>query len=182
MTNLIENQMISLRRVLIYGCLAVGLAGLTACAGSGMGSYSGRLAKPESTVRLSEGGPHELKWQTNDLILDALVVLERNELDLAGTVNLQNRLRHYPIVAYLRISLHVLDGDGIILATHPLWSAGQNAEHFFINWAFQRRFPVPPDTRAVTFSYRGRMRDGGGLGPGWDRQGDTTSWDFWHTP
>lgn len=169
-------------RALFYGGVVMLLFVLAACAGGGMASYTGRLAKPESAVKVSEGGPHELKWQTNDLTIDTLYVLENGALDLAGTVSLQNRLRHYPIVAYLRISVHALDADGIILGTYPLWAAGQNTEHFFINWAFQRRFPVPANTRAVTFSYRGRMQDGGGWGPVRNQGGNGVSWDFWHTP
>ena len=167
---------------LVYGCVAILLFVLAGCAGGGMASYTGHLAKPESIVMVSEGGPHELRWQTSDLMIDTLYVLEKGELDLAGTVNLQSKLRHYPIVAYLRISIHALDADGVILGTYSLWAAGQNAAHFFINWAFQRRFPVPATTRAVTFSYRGRMQDGGGWGPVRGRDGNGVSWDFWHTP
>jgi hypothetical protein len=160
-------------------CLAI----LTACAGGGMASYTGRLAKPENMVALSSGDTHELQWQTGDLMINAMYALELNQLELAGIVQLQSKLTHYPIVEYLRISAHALDGEGIILSTYPLWTAGHNAETFFINWAFQRSYALPEGTRAVTFSYRGRMRDGGGWGPIGNRDdGGGISWDFWHTP
>lgn len=134
-------------------------------------------------VPLLSGDAHELQWQTGDLMINATYALGSNQLDLAGLVQLQSKLTHYPLVEYLRISVHALDGDGIILNSYPLWTAGYNAEHFFINWAFQRSYPVPESTRAVTFSYRGRMRDGGGWGPIRNRDdGGGISWDFWHTP
>lgn len=158
------------------------LAWFTAFAGCGTASYTGRLAKPESMVTLSSGDAHELQWQTGDLMINAMYALEVNQLELAGIVQLQSKLTHYPIVEYLRISAHALDGDGIILGTYPLWTAGYRAEHFFINWAFQRSFSVPENTRAVTFSYRGRMRDGGGWGAIGGRDDGGISWDFWHTP
>ena len=159
------------------------LVGITACAGSGATSYTGRLAKPESMVMLSPGDARELKWQTNDLIIDAVYALGPNTLDLSGLVQLQSRLQHYPIVSRLRIQVHALDGDGVIVGSYPLWSAGHNASHHFINWAFQRNLVVPENTRALTFSYRGQMRDGGSrMGRLGDREGDGVSWDFWHTP
>ena len=155
---------------------------LVGCAGGGAMSYAGRLAKPESRVMLAAGDVHELRWQTSDIAIEATYALSPNELDLAGLVQLQSKLTHYPIVEYLRIEAHALDGDGIILGSYPLWRAGANAEPFFINWAFQRRLPVPEGTRAITFSYRGRMRDGGGWGPVRNRDDGGISWDFWHTP
>jgi len=159
------------------------LTWFTAGAGCGTTSYTGRLAKPEGMVTLSSGDARELQWQTDDLMINAMYTLESNQLDIAGLVQLQSKLTHYPIVEYLRISVHALDGDGIILSSHPLWTAGYNAEPFFINWAFQRSYPVPENTRALTFSYRGRMRDGGGWGPIGNRDdGGGISWDFWRTP
>lgn len=151
--------------------------------GCGTTSYIGRLAKPESMVNLSSGDARELQWQTDDLMINAVYALEPNQLDIAGLVQLQSKLTHYPIVAYLRINMHALDGDGIILSSYPLWTAGTNAEPFFINWAFQRSYPVPEGTRSLTFSYRGRMREGGGRGLMRNRDdGGGMSWDFWHTP
>lgn len=157
------------------------LALVLACAGGGA-SYTGRLAKPESRVPLMGGDAHQLKWQTNDIVVDATYALGSGRLDLAGLVQLQSRLAHYPVVEYLRVSVHALDGDGLILASYPLWTAGANNEPFFVNWAFQRSYAVPETTRSLTFSYRGRMRDGGGWGPVRGRDGGGISWDFWHTP
>lgn len=163
-----------------FGLLVV-LAAILACAGGGP-TYTGRLAKPESRISLKSGDAHQLKWQTNDIIIDATYALGEGRLDLAGLVQLQSRLRHYPVVAYLQVSVHALDADGLILASYPLWSAGANNEPFFVNWAFQQSYAVPGTTRSLTFSYQGRVRDGGGWGPvgGWDDGG--ISWDFWHTP
>lgn len=152
-----------------------------ACAGGGM-SYTGRLAKPESRVPLRSGDAHQLKWQTEDIIVDATYALGSGRLDLAGLVQLQSRLAHYPVVEYLRVSVHALDGDGLILASYPLWSAGANNEPFFVNWSFQQSYAVPETTQALTFSYRGRVRDGGGRGPIRGRDDGGISWDFWHTP
>ena len=169
------------RRVFHWPLLAVLVA--TACAGGGTFSYTGQTANPESVIPLFAGDVRELKWRTNDLVIGATYVLENGRLDLAGRVQLQQRLTHFPVVDYLRIGVHALDDSGLILASYPLWSAGTGKEHFFVDWSFERHLGVPDDTQALTFSYRGRMRDGGRRGPwrDWDDGGGTT-WDFWHTP
>jgi len=161
--------------------LLASLVLVLACAGGGM-SYTGRLAKPESRVTLRSGDAHQLKWQTEDIVVDATYALESGRLDLAGLVQLQSRLAHYPVVDFLRVSVHALDADGLILASYPLWSAGAGNEPFFVNWSFQRSYAVPETTRELTFSYRGRMSDGGGWGPVRGRDAGGISWDFWHTP
>ncbi|MGD9330046.1 MAG: hypothetical protein PVJ53_01975 [Desulfobacterales bacterium] len=162
--------------------MALLLASAVACVSSGATSYTGRLAKPESRVALFAGDPRTLKWQTNDLIIDGLVAWEKNQLDLVGVVQLQSRLRNYPVVAFLNVNVHALDGDGVILGTYPLWRAGYANELFFINWSFERHLMVPDSTAALTFSYRGRMQDGGRRGPLGDLGGDGIDWEFWHTP
>jgi hypothetical protein len=155
--------------------------GITACAGGGL-SYTGRTAQSGKVIPLAGGDVREFEWQTGDLIIDATYALDANQLDLAGLVQLQNKLLHYPIVDHLRIDVHAVDGDGVILASYPLWDAGVRRELYFVNWAFQVRYAVPGNTRALTFRYRGRMRDGGGEGI-WGRRDDGgISWDFWHTP
>ena len=169
----------------VSGCilrlgLLFSLAGLAACA-SGTLSYNGRYAKSESIVPLVEGGDHPLQWQTNDIILEGTYILEGGQLNLAGQVKLQSNLDKYPVVDYLRASDYAVDGDGLILASYPLWQADPGSTLFFVRWSFQRQYSVPEATRALAFSYQGRMSDGG-PGPlrGMDDGG--TSWDFWHTP
>jgi hypothetical protein len=168
------------RRILRLGFL-FSLMGIVACA-SGNLSYNGRFARPESIVSLIRGDAHELQWQTNDIIITGTYILEGDQLNLAGQVKLQSRLANFSTVDFLRVSAYAVDGDGLILATYPLWSANPGNEPFFVRWTFQRQYTVPEATRAVAFSYQGRMSDGGGMAPirGMDDGG--TSWDFWHTP
>lgn len=170
-----------------YGYCLLGLVAIMACAGGGRGalSYTGRTAKPENVVPLAGGDARKLEWQTHDLVIDAIYALEANQLDLAGVVKLQSKLTHYPVIGYLRINAHAVDADGVILESYPLWNAGNGEALYFVKWDFQRRYIVPGNTRALTFSYRGRMQEG--LGPGAmgrrrDENGGGISWDFWHTP
>ena len=158
------------------------LLALASCAG-GAGSYAGRPANPESLTPLMRGDIRQLEWQTHALIIQATYALEAGQLDLAGQVRLQQRLAHYPVVDYLSVSVHALNEAGVILASYPLWRSASRREQFFVNWSFQQRYQIPAETQAVTFSYRGRMRDGGGRGFPRHRNDDrAVTWDFWHTP
>jgi hypothetical protein len=168
------------RRILWFGLL-FSLTGLVACA-SGNLSYNGRFARPESIVSLIRGDAHELQWQTNDIAVEGTYILDGDQLHLAGQIKLQSRLANFPVVDFLRVNAYAVDGDGLILASYPLWQASPGSEPFFIKWSFQRQYTVPEATRAVAFSYQGRMSDGGGLGPMRGMDDGGTSWDFWHTP
>lgn len=167
--------------VAFFFCLAW-MTAFTSCATP---SYVGRVAKPENNVAILSGDVHELQWQTGDLTIYATYALTQNQLELAGHVELQNKLRKesFPIVNYLRIATHALDGAGIILDSFPLWRAQHETGHDFIKWTFQRSYTIPEGTRALAFSYRGRVGEGGGQGPRRrNRDGGRSSWDFWYTP
>ena len=164
----------------LTGAILVAMVG---CAGCGAMSYSGQVANPESATPLLQGDVRQLNWQTIDLLINATYALSPGQLDLAGQVELQPRLAHYPVLGYLSVDVHALDGEGIILASYPLWSAPARRELFFVDWSFQRHYAVPDGTRALTFSYRGQMRDGGGgKGRLQERDDGSVIWDFWRTP
>jgi len=158
------------------------LAWITTFSGCATPSYVGRVAKPESGVALLSGDVHELQWQTGDLTIYATYALASNQLELVGHVELQNKLKKesFPIVNYLRIVSHALDGAGIILSSYTLYIAQRDTGHDFVKWTFERSYPIPDGTRALTFSYRGRVGEGGRNRR--SRGDGRSSWDFWYTP
>ena len=151
----------------------------TSCATT---SYVGRVAKPETGVALISGDVHELQWQTGDLTIYGTYSLVSNQMELVGNVELQNKLRKesFPVVNYLRIVSHALDEVGIILASYPLYIAQRDTGHDFVKWTFQRSYIVPEGTRAMTFSYRGRVGDSTSRRR--NRDDGRSNWDFWYTP
>lgn len=159
-------------------CL-IWITAFTSCSTS---SYVGRVAKPETGVALFSGDVHELQWQTGDLTIYGTYALASNQLELVGNVELQNKLRKesFPIVNYLRIVSHALDEVGIILASYPLYIAQRDTGHDFVKWTFQRSYIVPEGTRAMTFSYRGRVGDSTSRRR--SRDDGRSNWDFWYTP
>lgn len=162
---------------------------LSACTERFRKSFNGRVAKPDGRAALETGGPYDLYWETNDIIISGTYERKGESLDLIGRVKLQSRLDSLPNVAHMWVRVHFLDAEGVIVSTHRLWTAlgdgGMGGKDFLINWDFNRRFTTPASTRAMTFSYDGTMRDssstdGGGGGVG--RTGGSVGIDFWRTP
>ncbi|MGD8242119.1 MAG: hypothetical protein PVF59_04800 [Desulfobacterales bacterium] len=162
---------------------------LTACTERFRTSFDGRIAKTDGRVALEAGGPYDLYWETNDIIISGTYQREGESLDLNGRVKLQSRLDSLPNVSRMWVRVHFLDAEGVIVSTHRLWTAlgdgGMGGKDFFINWDFNRSFTMPSATYAMNFSYDGTVRDssssddgGGGMG----RPGGSVGIDFWRTP
>ncbi len=166
------------------------LCGLWACAADrGVYRNVGRSTKPYSRITLSTANHHQERWQTNDIAIDFdyqreadLFAVTGMMIQMSGTVELQKRLYNFPVISYLRIWVHFLDDEGLILSTHRLWTASRLTDTRLIRFDFRRQLPLPPNTTMLTFSYSGEMTDGGGRrGPG-GRTGDRVEWSFWWTP
>jgi hypothetical protein len=154
----------------------------TACATDISTRNAGRPTKPDSRIALQPGGPHQERWQTNDIAIPFEYRRENDQFAMAGKVELQKRIANFPNIDFLRINIHFLDAEGIILSSHRLWSAGRSNELFFVNFDFSRQYPLPVGAANLTFSYTGEVADGGGGFSTRSRGGDRTSWRFWWTP
>ncbi len=162
---------------------------LSACTERFRTSFNGRVAKVDGRVALEAGGPYDLYWETNDIIISGTYQREGESLDLNGRVKLQSRLDSLPNVSSMWVRVHFLDAEGVIVSTHRLWTAlgdgGMGGKDFFINWNFNRRFTTPAPTRSLNFSYDGTVRDSSGTddgGGGMSRTGGSVGIDFWRTP
>ncbi len=156
---------------------------LWACAGAGTKRFAGRVTKPESRVAVEPGGPHQTQWQTRDLTLNFDYQWEADRFDIAGAVELSKKIQHFTILDFLRIRLHFLDADGVILATYGVWNAGRrNSMHYyFINFKFDKQYVPPAGTDMIGFSYAGEASDSGGDGLA-RKSGGRGDWAFWWTP
>lgn len=178
------------------------ICALWACAGGGINHNVGRLTKPESRVAVESGGPHEAQWQTLDvaIIFDyqwkTLMATDRkagdtlpprwepDRFDMTGRIELQKRVKEFTVLDYLRVRVHFLDAEGVILSTHHLWSAGYrgNMHYGFVNFNFSKQYPIPAGAEMIAFSYTGQASDGGGRGYSRGGGGDRIDWDFWWRP
>jgi len=153
---------------------------LAACASTGFGGDIGRTAQPEGRLGLASGGPQNLSWENNDIVIQGQYTFEPDHLEINGQVRLQPRLAHFNILDYLWVDIYFLDGDGVILGGQRLWNAGHGNTEFFTRWNFARGYAPPGGTRAITFGYTGRVRDGGGF---FGRDGgEGIDFDFWRRP
>ena len=144
---------------------------LSGCGKLGL-SYVGTEAKPENRYTLEDGGPHTAEWHSADLALQYTYRTESGRLYMEGTVVPSGRISHY---SRLRawISVHMIDADGIILATHRLWNQYTSDSFSGIRWTFKKDWELPPENKAIGFSFSGRA--------GASVENDSP-WDFWQTP
>lgn len=156
---------------------------LWACASIGSNRLAGRLTKPESRVAVQPGGPHQAHWQTRDLMLNFEYQWEADRFDITGKVNLQKYLQHFTTLDHLRIRVHFLDTEGVILSTYNMWNAGhRNSMHYhFVNFNFSQQYAPPAGTDIIAFSYTGEASDAGGDGYA-RRAGGRGEWSFWWNP
>ena len=156
---------------------------LGACAGSGVNRFNGRQTKAESRVPIQNGGPHAAHWQTRDLTLKFEYQWEANAFAINGSVQLSKMIAHFTTIDHLRIRIHFLDNEGVILATHNVWNAGyrKSLHYHFVNFDFDRQYAPPARTQLIGFSYSGEASDTGGDGFA-RRAGGRGEWSFWWQP
>ena len=141
-------------------------------------SYEGTPAHPDNRYPLAtrEGGP--AAWQAKDMALHYESFVKNGALEIKGTVERLNTIKNFSVINYFRVSIHFLDGEGVILGSHLLWSAGSRVDETFVRWTFEKQFPLPAGATAVGFSYRGGFSDGGGG----DSGSAQTGWEVWARP
>ena len=142
---------------------------LSACGGKSWFSYTGWETKPENRFTLKEGGPHAVIWTSPDFELHYRYHLEGGRLTMEGLVIRQNRIKNFNRLQAW-ISIHMLDGDGIILDTHRLWSQNGSDVYGGLRWSFKKSWQLPSGNEAVGFSFSGNAGD------------NDTKWEFWQTP
>jgi hypothetical protein len=171
------------RRRLALGILAaVGLVALTAaCQTSPQWSYTGALAQPDNRLVIEDGGPHPVRWENRDLILDYEYEKSPDQIRMLGRVALQDGNAKFPAIKRMHVDVHFLDANGLILDTGRLWTSGFWEPMILVNWSFDRTWAIPAGTSMIGFSYSGTVGEQGS-GPGKDDGGGGVEWDFWQGP
>ena len=144
---------------------------LSACTSSRGGwlGWEGRLTKDDNRVALENDGSDAGIWQTNDIAIHYHYVREADRLTITGKVQRQARIKHFHrLNAWVWI--HFLDGEGFVLESRRLWAQNGSDVYWQIRYNFTRDWPLPPETRAMGFSYSGRASD------------RDVWWDFWRLP
>lgn len=162
------------------GLLALFVGAVVACQAHFL-SYRGAVARQESRLALREGGPHREFWRARDLSVSYHYWRGQGKLELSGTVELANGLRHnFTTLEHLFLQAHLLDAEGRVLESRGILTS--EYRHMVRKLRFKRCLELPPGTTAIAFSYTGRVRDGGGTGRVLGEGGDGDSWDFWMHP
>lgn len=147
----------------------LGCAGLKA-------PYEGTPARPENRFLLATIEGKSSLWQAKDLAIHYVATSAGDTVQIGGTVERLNTIKNFPTINSLRVAVHFITDDGIIVDSKQLWSAGANADDTFVRWTFSKQYPLPPGASAIGFSYRGVVSQGGGESGGQD------GWEVWQRP
>ena len=151
------------------------ITGLIACSGVNPLS-SGAWVEEKNRIPLLQDGQQEGSWQTRDLSIQYEVRQEFNTLHISGVVDFGGPVNtSFSTLEYLRIYIHALKDNGIVLKTKPVKTFGYRRHLFLLGtMSFKGQFDTSgeADIVAVAFSYDGTVMEGGGR----------TTWDFWKVP
>jgi hypothetical protein len=156
-----------------------------ACAGVNPLS-PGAWVEENNRIAIKDGGPYKGSWQTRDLTVNYEYREAAKNLEVSGTIKLADYIpMGFSTLDYLRIYIHFLTSDGIVLETKNLQYFGYFRYIDYIEkMSFKSRFDLPENTAAFAFSYDGRASQGGGgpIGYNSDNGSGQISWDFWKVP
>ena len=146
----------------------------------------GAWVEEKDRIALQDGGPHQGSWQTRDLTINYAYREAAKRLDVTGTIILGDYIpKGYSTLDYLRIYIHLLAPDGVVLETKDIKYFGYFRQLDFLEkMTFKSQLTLPEDTVAIAFSYSGRASQGGGS-PFSDNSGGGSgqiAWDFWKVP
>lgn len=155
---------------------------LVACTGN-LFSYRGATAQEKNRIALLEGGPFQGSWQTRDLAVKYNYLRDKKNLQISGTILLDSSLKTgFSTLEYLFFWVNFLGVDGNVLDTKGIMTSSHKKWILIENLFFKSRLEMPENTLAIAFSYRGRVRNGGGSTIAGDRLGEATDWEFWDVP
>lgn len=165
----------AVRGALSFQRIVLGCFLLVGCAGVFQG-YEGTPARPDNRLALAAMSDKAAVWQAKDLAIHYTAKVASGELRISGSVERMNTIKHFTGINYLRINIHFLTNEGIIIASKLLWSSGTGVDATIIPWTFDQQFPLPPGAEAIGFSYRGAFSEGTGESSG------QIGWEVWQGP
>ena len=160
--------------------LSVFLFGSTMIACSaGFFTYNGLVVDEDNLIRLENGGPHDGTLQTNDLTLTYRYTRKENNLMISGEIHFSDRVQYnYRQLDKFYLWIHLIDSENKIAGYENLYTHGHYLRIDDISLA-QKTVQLPSDIKAFSFSYSGRVIEGGCCDKNF---GAGTSLDFWRTP
>ena len=149
--------------ICLHGCIA------------SMTGWKGHIVRKDNRIPLEEtAGKASGVWKTGDLTLKYDYLVKGDKIQLDGETTLTDKLTHFTTLDHLSIMVQFLDRQGVVLGHEILYISPFRASIPMVRLSFSRSFVMPSETASMSFSYSGKVSDGGG--------GEGIDWDFWFTP
>ncbi len=139
--------------LMLFGCQAHGL------------SYQGaQITRQTDIIPLPMQKAAKGIWKTNELSVDYTGQSSGQMLQIAGVVKLVGGFAvGFNAIDRLAVQVLFLDDQGTVLADAVMYSIQGTTPSDLTPLRFDRSFPIPAGTRAISFAYDGELSDGGGI-------------------
>ncbi len=143
-------------------------------------SYIGLTVPENNLIYLKNEGTHEGLYQTGDITVNYTYSKNEGRLKISGLINFDNSLKYnFSRIDYFDLWIHFVNSENKIIKNISV------SPITFFNeieaTPFEKILELPPDTKAIVFSYSGRVSDGGSSSKD-EVGGGGSSWKFWKTP
>ena len=137
-------------------------------------TYKGAtITQANHIIRLQAGDQRGI-WKTNELAIDYHYQMRPESLKISGTVKLVGGFAlGFSSINRLNVQLLFLDNQGTVTDNVVIYSAEGHRPVDLTPMNFDETIPIPPDSKAISFTYDGELMDGGN---------DATFIDIWSFP
>ncbi len=134
---------------------------LAGCSGRYFTYKDAAITQTDYVIQLQQGDQQGV-WKTNELALNYKYHMTPETLRLYGAVDLVGGFYiGFSSVDRLVVQLLFLDNTGTVLDDVVLYSADYKHQIHMFPMNFDRTFPVPANTSAISFTYDGKLMDSG---------------------
>ena len=142
--------------------IMIAAVSLTGCNGRFFTYKDATISQPDYVIQLQQGDQQGV-WKTNELALNYKYHMTTETLKLYGAVELVGGFHiGFNSTDRLVVQLLFLDNTGTVIDDVVLYSADYKHQIHMFPMNFDRTFTVPKNTSAISFTYDGKLLDGGG--------------------
>ncbi|MFH0997193.1 MAG: hypothetical protein V1844_17115 [Pseudomonadota bacterium] len=142
--------------------IMIAAVSLTGCNGRFFTYKDATISQPDHVIQLQQGDQQDV-WKTNKLALNYKYHMTPETLKIYGAVELVGGFNiGFTSTDRLVVQLLFLDNQGTVIDDVILYSADYKHQIHMFPMNFEKTFPVPDKTAAISFTYDGKLLDGGG--------------------
>jgi len=146
----------------MFFLIMIASVSLTGCNGRFFTYKEAAISQPDYVIQLQQGDQQGV-WKTNELALNYKYHMTPETLKLHGSVDMVGGFYiGFSSTDRLVVQLLFLDNTGTVIDDVVLYSADYKHQIHMFPMNFDKTFPIPENTSAISFTYDGKLVAGGG--------------------